>query len=213
MTGMRARYMLKSTIMGTVSMRSMNRLVERTRSYVAKAHEGQKYGEEFPYFVHLWTAYSVAVRFGIVDPVILSAVLGHDLLEDTTRTYEDIATFLSPDVADMIALVSEPRGLTRKEKHAISYPRIARSNGARIVKLCDRISHVEFGGKKVTMYRKEHAGFKQALGASLTDVEGKMWDYLDDLLIEIDDRSNGIYTNDKGRAELVVDGVVRATQG
>lgn len=167
-------------------MRSMNERVERARRFAAVAHRRQRYGDEFPYFVHLWTAYSVAVRFGINDPDVLSAVLLHDVLEDTSHQYEDLESYFGPRVAGIVALVTEPKNMTRKERHAVTYPLIRPSEDARIVKLCDRISHCEFGGKKVNMYQKEHSEFKRYLGEPLTEVEAVMWNYLDDLLIEIE---------------------------
>lgn len=159
--------------------------LERARRYAAKAHEGQKYGDEFPYFVHIWAAYGVALRFGIHDELILTAILLHDVLEDTDREYEEMVALFGQEVADLVARVTEPKGMTRKERHAVAYPEIAKDALARIVKLCDRISHVEFGGKKIQMYRKEHAAFKRYLGDPATATERTMWVYLDNLLAEV----------------------------
>jgi GTP pyrophosphokinase len=157
----------------------------RARSYAAKAHEGQKYGEEFPYFTHVWAAYTVAVRFGITDPVILQAILLHDVLEDTDRDWEEVSAFFGLEVAEIVATVTEPQGLPRHERQRVTYPKIAVHWKAKIVKLCDRISHVEFGGKKVAMYRKEHAYFRSALGGPLTAIEADMWQYLENLLVTV----------------------------
>lgn len=168
--------------------------VERARRFALVAHSGQKYGDEFPYIIHLQTAYSVAVMFNIDDEDTLCAVWCHDVQEDTKRTKDEIASILGDDVAAIIDRVSEPdevvengvtRKLTRKEKHAIAYPRITGCPKTRLVKLCDRISHVQFGGKKVNMYRNEHKAFKTALGHPHTRVEEYMWSYLDSLLAEI----------------------------
>jgi (p)ppGpp synthase/HD superfamily hydrolase len=160
--------------------------IDRARSYAAKAHEGQKYGDEFSYFVHVWAAYNVALRFGIVDEDVLCAVLLHDVLEDTPREYEDLVTFFRERVANIVKCVTEPKNGTRRERHADAYPRIKQDEDARIVKLCDRISHVEFGGKKIGMYRKEHVAFKQALGEPMSEIEQDMWDYLDSLLAQVE---------------------------
>lgn len=164
----------------------MTPTLERARRYAKTAHTGQKYGDEFPYIIHLQTAYMVGVMFGITDEDVLTGIWLHDVLEDTDRTYEEIVSLFNRRVADMVATVTEPAGLTRKERHAISYPKIRVHNDARILKLCDRISHVEFGGNKVQMYRKEHVNFKASiLPTSMTYEEQKMWNHLDNLLAEV----------------------------
>jgi (p)ppGpp synthase/HD superfamily hydrolase len=159
--------------------------LERARRYALKAHDGQKYGDEFPYFVHIWAAYGVALRFGIKDETVLAAILLHDVLEDTDREYEEMVSFFGEEVARIVSLVTEPKGMTRKERHALTYPKLAKDPLARIVKLCDRISHVEFGGKKVQMYRKEHSAFKAYLGEPASAIERTMWVYLDNMLAEV----------------------------
>lgn len=164
----------------------MTARIERARRFALKAHEGQKYGDEFPYIIHLQTAFTVGLRFGINDEDILVALWLHDILEDTNREYDEVVALFGERVGNIVATVTEPQGMTRKERHAVTYPKIKVYDHARIVKLCDRISHVEFGGKKVQMYRKEHAYFKSAiLPSTVTEVERKMWEYLDDLLAEV----------------------------
>jgi (p)ppGpp synthase/HD superfamily hydrolase len=161
-------------------------MVERARRFALKAHEGQKYGDEFPYFVHLLTAFSVARRFEFADDVILCSVLLHDVLEDTEHDYEELESLFGVEIAKTVACVTEPKGMTRKERHFVTYPRIRANTNAVIVKLCDRISHVEFGGAKVKMYAKEHHAFKAALyAASQLVIVDQMWQYLDDLLAEV----------------------------
>lgn len=167
--------------------------VEIARRYAKTAHANQLYGDEFPYVIHLATAHAVAVQFGLTDEDLLCAVWTHDVIEDTGRDLEEFTSVMGPVVADIVSRLSEPGGLPRKERHAFSYPRIRDSQAARLVKLCDRISHVMFGGKKVKMYLKEHAEFKAALmptwavppeaGINLT--EYRMWRYLDSLLAEV----------------------------
>lgn len=160
--------------------------VERAQRFAARAHANQKYGDEFPYFAHLIMAFSVAIWFGITDEDILCAVLLHDVLEDTDRTYEEIEGLFGARVAGLVQTVTDPKEGTRKEKHAISYPKIAANRDAVIVKLCDRISHVQFGGKKVRMYVKEQLEFKAALKSGESNsLADNMWNHLDTILSEI----------------------------
>jgi (p)ppGpp synthase/HD superfamily hydrolase len=163
--------------------------VTRARRFALKAHGNQKYGDEFPYIVHVMWAESILIRFGITDPDLRIIVLLHDVLEDTEVEYEEMETFFPTAVASVAAL-SEPKGMSRKMRHAVAYPKIANDARALVAKLCDRISHLEFGGKKIGMYVKEHGAFKDALygpflyhmkfGPILT----KLWSHLDDLIVE-----------------------------
>lgn len=164
----------------------MSHRIERARTFALRAHVTQKYGTEFPYIIHFQTAYMVAVRFGVVDEDVLVAVWLHDILEDTVRTPVEIAGLFGDRVVSMVTRVTDPTGMTRKEKHAISYPIIKEDPNARIIKLCDRISHLEFGGNKVSMYRKEHNFFKSSLQTPNPPAsELAMWEYLDNLIADI----------------------------
>lgn len=149
------------------------------------AHRNQSYGR-LPYIVHLQNAFDVAIRFGIKDEDVLSAVILHDTVEDTSVTLDDLKGDFGERVAEIVDVVTEPSGLSRKERHAYSHPRIRDREEARLVKLCDRISHVEFGGEKVKMYRKEHPTFKLDLyPENPGPIEKSMWDHLDKLIEEV----------------------------
>jgi (p)ppGpp synthase/HD superfamily hydrolase len=166
--------------------------VYRAKRYAVRAHGDQKYGDEFPYALHLQAVESVLLRFGIFDEDLRVTAWLHDVLEDTDVEYEDLVTFFGREIADIVAALTEPKGGNRKWRHAQTYPRIAQSYKAVLVKVADRIANVESGGRLVEMYRKEHADFKSALQANYdkfdTDqivVIDSLFDYLDELLIEV----------------------------
>jgi (p)ppGpp synthase/HD superfamily hydrolase len=160
--------------------------VMMAKHFAIQMHHGQKYGG-LPYYVHLQAVESVAVRFGIENVHILAACWLHDVIEDTSTTYDDILNLYGKLVADAVQAVSEPKEGTRKEKHTITYPQIEKNNIAIIVKLCDRISNVEVGTKN-DMYRSEHLEFKKYLyGKDLKDLQttyDSMCRYLDGLLLQ-----------------------------
>lgn len=165
----------------------MSNIIERAKAYALQHHGDQKYGDEFPYSVHLQAVVSVLYRFEIANETRVSIAWLHDVLEDTNATYEDLITFFGVEIADAVAALTEPKGGNRAWRHSQSYPRIRQNANALIVKLPDRIANVESGGKKVGMYRKEHAEFKQALLPNLmlanTTILQPMWDHLDSLLV------------------------------
>lgn len=53
-----------------------------------------------------------------------------------------------------------------------------------IIKLADRLSHIEFGGKLVSMYQKEHESFKQ--GILPDELQGDIGDVIKLLVIALD---------------------------
>lgn len=158
-----------------------------------KKHAGQQYGGEFPYVIHLQAVESVLLRFGIVDEFLRAVAWGHDLLEDTDLTYEDLCLFFGREIADTIADLTDPKGGNRAWRHMQSYPRIRRNVNALVVKLADRTANIESGGSKQSMYRKEYPEFKQFLYApeeiddsEMREIVIEMWAHLDSLLITID---------------------------
>lgn len=97
------------------------------------------------------------------------ATLGHDLIEDTRTSYNDVKTVLGEPVADIIYAVTNEKGKTRKERaNDKYYTGIRATNGAVFVKLCDRIANVMYakmtGSRMFEMYSKEQKDFEVRLG-------------------------------------------------
>jgi len=92
------------------------------------------------------------------------ACWGHDLIEDTRVSYNDVRSQLGVEAADIIYAVSNEKGRNRKERaNDKYYEGIQNTPGASFVKLCDRIANVKYGimtnSKMVEMYRKENMEF------------------------------------------------------
>jgi (p)ppGpp synthase/HD superfamily hydrolase len=156
------------------------------------AHTGQTYGGDKPYTFHLRMVADNALKWGTLylpygaslEAVVIAAWL-HDYLEDCIRPEEWeaarklLADEFGEEVADIVWCVTNEPGKNRKERHLATYPKI-RSNGLAVfLKLCDRVSNVEAGGK-TSMYYKEHAEFKMALYR-----EGEyepLWEHLEALV-------------------------------
>lgn len=106
--------------------------------------------------------------------VCLSAVWGHDLIEDTNTSFSDIVTHLgSQAVAEVIYAVTNEKGRNRKERaNAKYYEGIRRTKGAVFVKLCDRIANVQYSkltkSKMFEMYKSENLEFGISLGVADT---------------------------------------------
>ena len=92
------------------------------------------------------------------------AVWGHDLIEDTRVSYNDVKNQLDEEAADIIYAVTNDKGKNRKERAGVKYYEgIRKTPGAVFVKLCDRIANVQYGkmtkSRMFEMYKKENSDF------------------------------------------------------
>ena len=99
----------------------------------------------------------------------LRASWGHDLIEDTRVSYNDVKEQLGQEAADIIYAVTNEKGKNRKERaNEKYYEGIRNTPGAVFVKLCDRIANVQYskmtGSRMFEMYRKENDEFVTNLG-------------------------------------------------
>jgi (p)ppGpp synthase/HD superfamily hydrolase len=116
------------------------------------------------------------------DLIILSA-WGHDLIEDTRTSYNDVKEVLGQIPADIIYACSNEKGKNRKERaNDKYYEGIRNTPGAVFVKLCDRIANVQYSkmtkSRMFEMYKKENENFINSLGGHPQHELHPMFDYL-----------------------------------
>jgi (p)ppGpp synthase/HD superfamily hydrolase len=134
------------------------------------------YDTYLPYEFHLNMVAQVAKDFQhllsqdfeLRNQVMLAAY-GHDLIEDTRVSYNDVVEVLGIEAADIIYAVSNEKGKTRKERANEKYYAGIRSTPyAVFVKLCDRIANVQYSkmtkSRMLEMYKKENDNFIKELG-------------------------------------------------
>ena len=170
--------------------------------WILKQHESTNhmYDAYLPYEFHLRMVAKVAEKYIELIPdsndgetalrdTVLLAAYGHDLIEDTRVSYNDVKENLGLGPADIIYACTNEKGKNRKERaNDKYYEGIRNTRGAVFVKLCDRIANVQYskmtGSRMFDMYKKENDNFLTSLGF----VEGqhntleKMSDYLKNLL-------------------------------
>jgi (p)ppGpp synthase/HD superfamily hydrolase len=152
--------------------------------FVDEHHRNQFYGEgehQYPYHFHLYQVASIAKKYNMSEDVII-ACIGHDLLEDTSVSYNAVKRKFGERVADIVYLVTDHKGKNRKEKHLKTYPEIAQDVDATSVKLCDRYANQSFGiatenFDKMSMYVKEHDDFVRIL--NVHSIHSHLWDELE----------------------------------
>ncbi len=122
-----------------------------------------------------------------VEDITLAA-FGHDLIEDTRVSYNDVKEVLGYTAAEIIYAVTNEKGKNRKERgNDKYYEGIRNTPGAVFVKLCDRIANVQYskmtGSRMFEMYRKENPLFMVSLGKLKSEKHelDTMFDYLTNL--------------------------------
>jgi guanosine-3',5'-bis(diphosphate) 3'-pyrophosphohydrolase len=121
-------------------------LLLRAATFAAEKHKRQKRknAAETPYINHpLEATYLLATEAGVTDVVVLASAILHDTIEDTETTREELEQLFGPEVAGVVAEVTDDRSLPKAERkrrqieHAPSL-----SLRARLVKLADKICNV-----------------------------------------------------------------------
>src|SRR5689334_382384 len=134
----------------------------KAEMYAEIKHSGQTYNEEVPYTFHLKNVVKVLERFDLTDPIWICCAWLHDVIEDTTGSYNDIKIRFGEEVAERVYRVTSELGRNREERNKKTYPKIAEDRNAVLLKLADRIANVEYGlasGGKTDMYAKEFPSF------------------------------------------------------
>ena len=152
------------------------------------------YDKYLPYEFHLRIVVEVKRKFSYLlpshlDPEIVElACWGHDLIEDTRASYNDVKEKLGKQVADIIYAVTNDKGKNRRERAGSKYYNgIVNEPGATFVKLCDRIGNVQYGimtgSTMPKMYLKEAPDFfaKLQLDGGVIVYVSPMVDYLTEL--------------------------------
>lgn len=150
--------------------------IARARAFAVAAHGDQTYGA-FPYVVHLDQVALICRDFWF-DGVLEQVAYLHDVLEDTGVTSLELELEFGASVAEAVALITDTKGETRKERKAKTYERLAgldvtrarwaEGQWALIVKAADRLANVrmcalENNESMLKMYREEQPEFENAV--------------------------------------------------
>lgn len=152
------------------------------------------YDKYIPYGFHLRMVARVAEQFkefapvGVDVDVILLSCYGHDLIEDTRTSYNDVKQWLGREVADIVYALTNEKGRNRAERgNQKYYDGIKATPGAVFVKLCDRIANAQYssmsGSSMREAYIKENPDFLKKL-EPLDERYKPMVDYLAEILSE-----------------------------
>ncbi len=121
-------------------------LLARAFAFAARRHVDQRRkGERAePYLNHLAeVAELVAEASGGEDVVLVAAAILHDVVEDTPTSLEELDRLFGPEVAKLVAEVTDDTGLSsaeRKRRQLARAPKL--SPRAKRIKIADKISNL-----------------------------------------------------------------------
>jgi len=120
-------------------------LVVRALSFAAECHRTQtRKDRETPYINHPITLMQVLVEIGnVTDPVVLSAAVLHDVVEDCEISHGELVERFGSHVTTVVLEVTNAKNQSRDEMRAQQVEEAARlSLHARCVKLADKICNL-----------------------------------------------------------------------
>jgi (p)ppGpp synthase/HD superfamily hydrolase len=119
-------------------------LTQAAIEFAGERHAGQRRrADEAPFVLHPIEAGAILERAGYPDHVIAAAVL-HDVLEDTESERSELEERFGPDVAELVATVSDDPAISDAEAQKDDVrERVRRAGGyAQAVYTADKISKV-----------------------------------------------------------------------
>ena len=101
-------------------------------------------------------ALTLTVVFKLYDPVILAAALLHDVIEDTTGDFDDIANLCGAEVACIVASLTKDTRIPEKKREEVYKKQIENSDWrTKIIKLADiydNLCDAQESGVKVNVF-------------------------------------------------------------
>ena len=114
--------------------------------YAARQHIAQRRKGEAaePYINHLTEVTSLLAEATDGDDVVLlMGGLLHDTLEDTASTYEDLVQRFGPEVAALVAEVTDDKSLRKEERKRLQVEKTpSKSRRAKLLKIADKTSNL-----------------------------------------------------------------------
>jgi len=113
---------------------------QRAASFAARHHLHQvRRDGKTPYASHPFrVALTLRHVFEIADPVALTAALLHDVIEDTTVDYDDLAEEFGTEVAAIVAALSKDARMPEPERERAYDEQLSRADWrAKAIKLAD----------------------------------------------------------------------------
>ena len=120
--------------------------IERAVSYAAEKHAKQfrNNGRSTPYIVHPLGVAEYVMRIGdVYDVDIIIGALLHDVMDETTASYEEIGAYFGMDVVQYVQEMTPDPSLSAKEQQKQQIIQAQhQSKGATVIKLADKLHNM-----------------------------------------------------------------------
>jgi (p)ppGpp synthase/HD superfamily hydrolase len=120
-------------------------LWQSAASLAAKLHRNQVRKDGVtPYIAHPFrVALTIREVFDVHEPAVLAAALLHDVIEDTTADYDDLAEGVGKEVADLVSMLTKDMRLPEDRREAAYEAQLAVAPWqVRLIKLADVYDNV-----------------------------------------------------------------------
>jgi guanosine-3',5'-bis(diphosphate) 3'-pyrophosphohydrolase len=121
---------------------TQTRKVFQALAFAAHKHRDQRRKDAgaSPYINHPIALADILVNEGgIIDHVVLCAAILHDTIEDTETTYEELVVAFGPEIADVVAEVTDDKSLDKAVRKQLQIEHAAHASvRAKLVKLADK---------------------------------------------------------------------------
>lgn len=96
-------------------MLSYSRQYDDALAFAARAHQGQvRKGSNIPYIAHAMHVATILIRYGYPEHLVIAGLL-HDTIENTDTDQATIAAQFGDRIAQLVAAVSKPPGVSWEE--------------------------------------------------------------------------------------------------
>ena len=119
-------------------------LLFRALSFAADRHrhDTRKGEDGSPYINHPIDVAARLVDAGVDDPLVLSAAILHDTVEDTSVTPEEIEVAFGPRIHDLVAAVTDDKTLPKEERKRLQVVHApGLDSDAKVIKVADKTSN------------------------------------------------------------------------
>jgi guanosine-3',5'-bis(diphosphate) 3'-pyrophosphohydrolase len=119
--------------------------VLRAARFAAERHSRQRRldAAASPYINHPLALAQILSEADVGDSVVLAAALLHDTVEDTETTLAEVEALFGPQVAGIVAEVTDDGSLPKAERKRLQVANAPhKSTGAKLVKLSDKIANL-----------------------------------------------------------------------
>lgn len=160
----------------------MTNLIEKARTWAARNHASQNYGDEFYFDGHIEKVVQKVKEFDCYNEHLIAAAYLHDIVEDSSVTLQELTQEFGSDVSEIVKLCTDPEGdgWTRAQRKAALYVMFSNyrdeyiKENAAIVKCADRIVNHDMCTRninvpKMKMYIKEFPQFLATFGTKILE--------------------------------------------